>query len=208
MLECPKAASCSAGCVLRRSGVARPDWARSETLGNSRKALQQCPRRDVPPPPPHRPLHPASPKNDPSPPSLPAKRGQIGGWEFATLSFPCRHWAPRWAAGFPTPFPASLRRSLRPHSRAVPPLTGQNLLRRASGLAAASVRTASPQTRPRSDCKQPPLHGPSPIRPAAAPRTTAQPNATGLASCLSGCLWLAVQRRPHPNSAAPRKIPP
>jgi len=31
------------------------------------------------------------PKNDKSLPSLAAKQGQIGGWEFATLSFPCRH---------------------------------------------------------------------------------------------------------------------
>jgi hypothetical protein len=30
-------------------------------------------------------------KNDKSLPSLAAKQGQIGGWEFATLSFPCRH---------------------------------------------------------------------------------------------------------------------
>ena len=32
-------------------------------------------------------------KNEESPPGLAAKRGQIGGWEFAKLSFPCRHLA-------------------------------------------------------------------------------------------------------------------
>jgi hypothetical protein len=33
------------------------------------------------------------------------KTGTNGGWEFAMLSFPNRHWAhPCGAAGFPTPF--------------------------------------------------------------------------------------------------------
>jgi len=45
-------------------------------------------------------------KNKMSPPDLAVGRGQIGGWEFATLSFPYRHWALTLAgvAGFPTPF--------------------------------------------------------------------------------------------------------
>lgn len=47
-------------------------------------------------------------KNEESPPGLAAKRGQIGGWEFAKLSFPCRHLALtlRW-------LPASRRHSPR-----------------------------------------------------------------------------------------------
>jgi hypothetical protein len=45
-------------------------------------------------------------KNEKSPPDLAVKRGQIGGWEFAMLSFPRRHLAHTLAgaAGFPTPF--------------------------------------------------------------------------------------------------------
>jgi hypothetical protein len=30
-------------------------------------------------------------KNNKSPPNLSVKQGQIGGWESAKLSFPCRH---------------------------------------------------------------------------------------------------------------------
>ena len=30
-------------------------------------------------------------KNEKSPPDLSVKQGQIGGWEFAMLSFPCWH---------------------------------------------------------------------------------------------------------------------
>jgi hypothetical protein len=45
-------------------------------------------------------------KNEKSLPDLAVKQGQIGGWEFAMLSFPRRHLAHilAEAAGFPTLF--------------------------------------------------------------------------------------------------------
>jgi hypothetical protein len=60
------------------------------------------------------------PKNEKSPPDLSVKQGQIGGWEFAMLSFP------RWLLGAPflggCQLPDAIlhgKRSLRPRSRAV-----------------------------------------------------------------------------------------
>ena len=45
-------------------------------------------------------------KNKKPLPDLAVKQGLNGGWEFATLSFPRWHWAPRFhrAASFPTLF--------------------------------------------------------------------------------------------------------
>jgi len=45
-------------------------------------------------------------KNEKSPPDLSVRQGQIGGWEFAMLSFPCWHSARTLsgAASFPTLF--------------------------------------------------------------------------------------------------------
>jgi hypothetical protein len=56
-------------------------------------------------------------KNNKSLPNLAVRQGQIGGWEFATLSFP------RWhLARFGCQLPDAIlhgKRSYRPHSRAV-----------------------------------------------------------------------------------------
>src|SRR5216684_2144920 len=56
-------------------------------------------------------------KNNKSLPDLAVKQGQIGGWEFATLSFPCWH-----LAHIGCQLPDAIlhgKRSCRPHSRAV-----------------------------------------------------------------------------------------
>ncbi|MGC8829239.1 MAG: hypothetical protein ACP5MG_02255 [Verrucomicrobiia bacterium] len=43
-------------------------------------------------------------KNNKSLPALKNRQGQIGGWEFATLSFPIPALGAHQAAGSPTPF--------------------------------------------------------------------------------------------------------
>src|SRR6266478_2926520 len=56
-------------------------------------------------------------KNNKSLPDLAVKQGQMGGWELATLSFPCRH-----LAHIGCQLPDAIlhgKRSCRPHSRAV-----------------------------------------------------------------------------------------
>src|SRR5438093_3414755 len=58
-----------------------------------------------------------APQNKKSLPDLAVKQGQIGGWEFATLSFPCWH-----LAHIGCQLPDAIlhgKRSYRPHSRAV-----------------------------------------------------------------------------------------
>src|SRR2546430_1650417 len=72
-------------------------------------------------------------------------RDQSWGWEFAMLSFPGRHLAPK---GLPTSRRYSPRQAeLRPHSRAVQRLTVAWISSEASKLAWAGVCSAGLRTR-------------------------------------------------------------
>ena len=117
---------------------------------------------------------------------------QSGGWEFATLSFPCRHLAP-------SRLPASQRYSprqaeLRPHSRADQPLAVGWISSEASKLACDGrlQRPLANQVKTRLRFADPRLYQLAPGRPPLL--AVRWPNATGLTSYLSGCVSLTSQR--------------
>ena len=88
-----------------------------------------------------------------SPPSLAAEQGLNGGWEFAMLSFPGRHWAPPLRG---CQLPDAIlhgKRSYRPRSRAVRRLAASGLLSEAFQLAWAGVCGTGLRTRQRHACE-------------------------------------------------------
>jgi hypothetical protein len=133
------------------------------------------------------------PKNEKSPPNLSVRQGQIGGWEFAMLSFP------RWLLGAffkCCQLPDAIlhgKRSLRPRSRAVQRLASAEFRVRLFSLLGLVV--APPACKPDPDTSvnsYPRLYLLAPGQlPILSERS---PGATGLASSLSGCFSFSGQR--------------
>ena len=136
-------------------------------------------------------FHRPPPKKTKIPARLSPGRDQSWGWEFAMLSFPGRHLAPKGP-------PASRRYSprqaeLRPHSRAVQRLTVAGF--RVRPLSSLGLAFAAPACEPDKDTFvtfAPRLYHLTPGRPPLL--AVRWPGVTGLTSYLSGCIWLTSQR--------------
>ena len=133
----------------------------------------------------------AAPKKTKIPARLSPGRDQSWGWEFAMLSFPGRHLAPK---GLPASRRYSPRQAeLRPHSRAVQRLTVAGF--RVRPLSSLGLAFAAPACEPDKDTfvtLAPRLYHLTPGRPPLV--AVRWPGVTGLTSYLSGCIWLTSQR--------------
>src|SRR5258707_13817741 len=89
-------------------------------------------------------------QNNKSLPDLAVKQGQIGGWELATLSFPCWH-----LAHIGCQLPDAIlhgKRSCRPHSRAVQRLAVAEFRVRPLSSLGLAFADAGLRTRERHGC--------------------------------------------------------